>query len=519
MRFVKLTLLLLLFSLRANAQFQVVLIDSFSSTGSFDYSRFLSECSLVINPDNPAEIVTAGIPGVIYYSTDTGATWNYTHLNFTNPIIIGDPLMIMDDSGNYYVFILNFTDCYMYKSSDGGQTWSNNILIPTANANCDKEIACFDNTGGAYHGNMYLTYMEMIPNGWNNVIAFAKSTDRGQTWTSGNYISDTSVYLNRLGSYPVLGPNGEIYVVWTSDNYLMFNKSLDGGQTWLNSEQKIDSIYSSNIYLPFDNCDSPFVIPEFVCDRSGGPYTGNLYMTSMDLRSQALGMDVLFYKSTDGGTNWSSVRIDPADMTYSNQFGHALTVDQTTGYIYITYMDKSAYQYLSDSMDYKIAWSTDGGQTFQYAKVMQSPIVGYNVAGHYTSISATHNIIRPVWSIRTDVSGGHNLAYTALIDYASLQAVGMNDPVQESMASVYPNPVNVSSIVNYWTKQSSECIFRLYDYSGKLVCSESKGNQAAGWHAEPIGQIMNQREPGIYLLEIETGYSTIVLKLVVASRR
>ena len=132
-----------------------------SSFGNNIVGDAANEPSLAIDPTDPDIIVVgwrqfdtinsnfreAGRA----YSHDRGQTW-------INPGVLdnnqfrSDPVLDADSDGNiYYYSLSSLSSIEMFKSLDGGVTWSN----PVPAFGGDKAWMVIDRTGGIGHGNIY----------------------------------------------------------------------------------------------------------------------------------------------------------------------------------------------------------------------------------------------------------------------------------------------------------------------------------------------------------------------------
>lgn len=95
-----------------------------------------------------------------------------------------------------------------------------------------------------------------------------------------------------------------------------------------------------------------------------------------------------------------------------------MTIDQTTGYIYVVYYDRSKYDDLKT--DVVLAWSTDGGSSFRNVTISETPFEPGEAGffGDYTNISAHKGIITPIW---TRMDSGKTSVWTSVIKHADLE--------------------------------------------------------------------------------------------------
>lgn len=202
----------------------------------------------------------------------------------------------------------------IYKTVDGGNTWAN---APTG-------LTTFDNIVDIYFATPDTGFIS-VQNGMTFFypVSVYKTINGGATWS------------------PVLGPfnNCEIKfnIVSKNDWYFYLNTNMlnadtiyhtpDAGATWLNTANANGVQYNQ--------------------------MTNNLVVYKDSTNTQ--NSTNLFYKSTDGGANWSLLFTDntPASAFMDRQF-----VTNSVGYVLL-------YQYnASDNLLSKIYKTTDGGQSW-----------------------------------------------------------------------------------------------------------------------------------------------------------
>jgi len=206
-----------------------------------------NEPSICMNPVNPDQIVIGTVPDHCYTSGDGGYTWQHEVL--TSPWgVNGDPVLLADNSGNFYYFHLvsDLSRVVCHKMEGFGSSWnSGSYTADYSTYDIDKEWAAYD----PVHGNLYTSWTRF--NTWGSSIPtdstdifLAKSTDKGETWGEQKLISNlggnaTGGPGSVHGSYPTTGPNGEVYVAWWSPTGLMFDKSTDEGETWMDTDVNV----------------------------------------------------------------------------------------------------------------------------------------------------------------------------------------------------------------------------------------------------------------------------------------
>lgn len=373
------------------------------------------EPSIAINPANPDNIVAAAILERVYVSRDGGKSWS--HDRAKSPLgVYGDPCVIADTSGNFYYFHLSDPEgsgrqspywldrIVCQRSEDGGKTWTEGSSVGYNHPkDQDKEWAVYDPHSNRLYSSwtQFDKYGSPEPADRSNIL-LSWSDDRGDSWSEPVRINDESGDCldddqTTEGAVPATGPNGELYVGWAYNEKIWFDASTDGGKSWLPQDKvvaeqpggwtiDIPGIYRSN------------GMPITVADRSNSRYRGNVYVNWSDQRNGEGDVDIWLARSSDGGNNWSEpVRVNN-DHTKRQQFMSWLTVDQETGFLYVVFYDRRAYD--DTRTDVYLAWSEDGGASFQNIRLTERPFLPNPKVffGDYTNISAHGGRIAAVWA-------------------------------------------------------------------------------------------------------------------------
>ncbi len=283
-----------------------------------DEGSGLSEPSIFVSPNNPDNLVAGAIINKYYASNDGGLSWSEGEL--TSPYgVWGDPCLIVDSNDDFYYFHLS--------SPSGFGSWIDRIV-------CQK------------------------------------STDLGQTWTSGNYMGLNGTKAQDKHWAVVNYENNHIYVTWTQfDEYgsyspndysnIHFSKSPDNGETW-SEALRINEVSG-------DCVDEGNTVEGAV--PAVGP-NGEIYV------SWAGPLGLVFDKSLDEGETWLENDIFVSDIAapgwsynipgISRCNGLPITCcnlshGEYNGDIYINWSDQRNG---SDDTDIWFIKSTDGGETW-----------------------------------------------------------------------------------------------------------------------------------------------------------
>jgi len=343
------------------------------------------EPSICINPSNPMNIVAGSILNRTHISNDGGKTWESDWLESSFGVY-GDPVVRIGPKGKvYYSHLSNpagkayasveFLDRIVVQTSlDAGKTFNDG----TAPANDrtkdqDKQWLYIDPIDGRIlmSWTEFDKYASKDKNDKSRIL-FSQSKDGAQTWSEPVDISDIDGDCiddddTTEGAVPVRDKDGNIYVAWAHGDNIYLDKSSDDGITWLPNDIKVaDQFGGWTLDIPgISRCNG---MPILGIDRSGSKHDGTLYINWSDQQNGADDTDIWLIKSTDGGLTWTDrIRVND-DESKKHQFFSWMDIDPVTGYIYIVFYDRRAYN--SNNTDVYVAYSTDGGATFTNHKVI-----------------------------------------------------------------------------------------------------------------------------------------------------
>jgi hypothetical protein len=352
-----------------------------------------NETAIAVDPLNPNRIVAAandyvtrtwtctigGTPcsalgegsSGTYFSNDGGHTWccvatDPAHQGTLIPGINfltggpydagGDPSVAFDSRGNVYYAGLGFDRAAPPNTvavnkgtfdANGKLTWGPPTFInPTTSPSTlnDKEwIAADANVASPFRDRIYVSWTRFLFNAHNgnyvqSPIFFAYSTDGGQTFSAPQNIGGNVLYDQ--GSRPMVGPNGEVYVIFNgstrlaqlSSTYVV--KSTDGGATFGKPVKIADVqflIPIANTVFRNDSYPAGAVAPNgdvYVAWSTILSNSGGLCPTRTNTNCHAA---AVYSKSTDGGATWSApVPIFPA-LDASPQVADGYPVTQPDG--------------------------------------------------------------------------------------------------------------------------------------------------------------------------------------------
>lgn len=204
-----------------------------------------SESVILINPKNPQQIVGASrkckdinaydFTVAAVYSMNGGITWHDSEpLKTPGWSGLSDPALAWDDRGNVFLVgaaiknppKIDYIGIAVYKSTDGGQTWSPPNLIH-ASSEDEKPWAAGDSGSISFHGRIYIVWDD------GKDLRFARTLDHGNTWI-GLGTDPAGSILARDSFSPEINvaANGDIYIVRSSGNEIKMIISTNGGDSF-----------------------------------------------------------------------------------------------------------------------------------------------------------------------------------------------------------------------------------------------------------------------------------------------
>jgi hypothetical protein len=382
-----------------------------NATGETDNNTTQSETSLAVNGNaicvgfndsgNPAPNFSG-----FARSTNLGQTW--TDQGELGAGSGGDPSIAVDNTtgtfyyaenatigGNAAIGVARSTDnCATFGAEiDASPNSTGNTTVGNRTTFLDKPWIAVDNTGGANNGNVYVCFTRFVDtnnpsdgNADTGELRFSRSTDGGATYVNEQVLAPQGD--RAWGCSVHVGPNGEAHVTWAEGEGpwvgmiptagdLHHRVSTDGGQTFgaQNTIATAQRIAGSDRQV---TCDGQIrrtlngnirMLNEAwnAVDATGGPFSGNIYVVwARDPAGAVDNSDVLFSRSTDGGTTWSAP-IQLGATTATDQFEPFVAVGGR-GVVSVAWYDRINDAANNLNIDVYKAFSTDGGVTFGAAE-------------------------------------------------------------------------------------------------------------------------------------------------------
>jgi hypothetical protein len=421
------------------------------------------------------------------FITNVGANVNITQLAGNQ----AEGTIAVNPTNPQQLFYASNPGTVGFRSVDGGQNWiAANPGFTGAQAPCCDNVATWD-----AFGNLFLVYLSLgadgaiggTPPSADQTIELALSTDGGQnfniiqqidgparvdqpsvavgagsvwvTWNRGNIIGARGAQVTGLGAVGAftaiqtaaesgggagqfgdisVGPGGEVVVSYQSDTQIRVNTDADG----LGAGGFAAAVVASNTNVArFDSVppqDNRTIDAEanLEYDRSGGANNGRLYLVyTNETPDESNDTDIFVRRSDDDGANWSApVRVND-DAGTNAQILPEMAVDQTTGFIGVSWHDARNDVVNNNTTQFFGAFSTDGGVTFRPNVQISAGTSNEDTAGgvveygDYTGAAFVAQDYYPVWSDNSNSTGDNPAGANSTFDmYTSRVHFEFNDP-------------------------------------------------------------------------------------------
>lgn len=409
----------MLFCNTAEAQFKNVLLDSAGY-----------EPSIAINRDDVQNVVASSAPDNIYYSNNGGISWETTKLTSAFGTV-NSVALLADFKGNFFSLVevkKNGKSSIVIKAStDGGKTWAREALVSSDSARYAV------NPRGAIDrsGNLYVA--------WTDFESFESDNDKcvsrillsrsstGKKWTTPMELSQTYGNCKNddhtpAGAMPaVMGGGQRAFAIFAYQEKIFFDRAFDGGNTWLSNDIAIAE-QAGGWRMKVPGVEKANGMPMLLCNNTKkSDLTGALYMVWADQLRGENDTDIWFTRSLNFGDNWDQPGRVNNDSPGKHQYSPFMTFDSETGYIYIIFYDRR--NYINETTDVYVAYSKDGGASFNNVKISEVPFVSdASVStGNYIGISAHDGVVTPVW---TRTENGKSSVWMCTVKQEELERAG-----------------------------------------------------------------------------------------------
>jgi hypothetical protein len=444
------------------------------------------------------------------FTTDRGLSWTFPGV-IEPGIFRSDPVLDSDSAGNFYFNSLtgDFT-CDVFGSTDGGATWDSGTFAHGG----DKQWMAIDRSGGVGNGHIYAYWTSSFSS--CSPGFFTRSTNGNIS-----YENCIAIPSNPHWGTIAVGAAGELYVcgIGNGSNFVVAKstnaRNASQTPTW-DFTALVNLGGQPQAGLGFGSPNPSGLLGQawVAVDRSASFTSGNVYvLCSVDRDSNADPLDVMFSRSTNGGSTWSPpIRINDDPGTSAWQWFGTMSV-APSGRIDVVWLDTRDNPGSVHSALY-YSFSTNGGLTWSANERLSEsfdPHVGWpqqQKMGDYFHMVSTDDEFHLAWAAtfqgEQDVYYGRTVTATGVADLAS-------ESLPPRLRSS-PNPFRSATTILYDLPVPEFVTLRVYDALGRQVATLVEGEQPAGSHRAPFDG--RGLASGVYFYQLRTASFGATQKLL-----
>jgi hypothetical protein len=363
-----------------------------------------NEPFVAVNPNNANHMVVGANNWLVgdghfevfaYVTFDGGRTWAasqpYIDRNASR-INAADPTVAFGPNGDVYFAFVALSPAQgavaVSRSADGGLTWSSQMWATSFAMGADKPALA---VGG--NGNLYMYYQNGALYG------------RTLAATAGRWSSPSMIDATGRNAYPVVDAKGAVSVLYATSNSIKLARSTNAGASY-----SVSTVANATPLQPRQTQYRASIYPAAGVDSSG-----TLYVAWADGRNAGMGNDIMYSRSVNGGSTWSTPARVNSDSGSADQLMPALAVG-SDGAVNVAWLD-NRNDSANVNYDIYMARSADGASFGPNVRVTNTssnpandPRLGGAMIGDYFAMAAGNGVAYPFW---TDTRNNNQDIYMA----------------------------------------------------------------------------------------------------------
>jgi hypothetical protein len=495
-------------------------------------------------PNNYQQMITRGINvpypmHIAWHLSDVSQPWGHyvaymrmTEFGWSQAIILdnishegflGGTSIATDPSGmNVYIVYCDDLDgqshpnnqIILKKSSDGGMTWSDTIIVSPSLTTCYEAPI----VAAANSGKVFISWIE-VWNDWEHKLGFAQSDDYGVTWAVTENLATGDVRC--IAPTIDCDPNGSyVHVAWKNQYYqddihhfmINYKRYTTLTSSWSNAYTLVHRIGGSQY-------ESWLCSPHITCAKNG---TGKIHVTWYDDSDNPGGQeyDVYYKRSIDNGSTWGNhIRLSANLSNFSSRYPVLTAGCGNNNILDLVYTERD--NTIGETSD-KMYWRRSYNAGTNWSAVTELPTT---LPARFGFVSTDNNGCADfIYTHNKDLY--HRGYYTNVINEPlSSRRLPVQEPPSSTTATTYscfqvnPNPVRSNARISLAVASGDQDLrANIYDIQGRFVRNlklESIAGQAvANWDCkDAAGRRVGS---GVYLVSVRQAGKTVTGRLVVA---
>lgn len=390
-----------------------------------------SESDIQVFEPDPRRIVAASnnIEGsgrqAQYWSADGGATWGQTTLELIGgDVLNSDPTVGWTSDGTAWSSTIGIEEGFgvlrlrLFRSADGGATWTFDSVISGDHDAADKQMVEIDTWAGSpFRDSLYAIWHNGAP-------VYMNHRRRDGTWGVPQQVSGPETTATGIGADVETNSAGHVFGLWPDlgSRRIYMVKSTDGGESWSQPSAVAATYGAFDIGIPAQvsrrvliyvaagawKAPGQDLVYAAWTDLSGGPNCNSPGTEPGWAPRSSCKTRIWFTRSTDGGATWKPKRRVHHPVGRLDQFNPALVVDPATGHLALIYYQTSegypgrmrTHLWYQASYDQGKTWAKPVRITTARTNEAGAEADDSNQYGDYNGITGYAGTFFPAWTDR-----------------------------------------------------------------------------------------------------------------------